>query len=101
MSSPCVHIKVHRPRRAISPRITKGEESASNDRRCCTTPTVHKHSLGNIVSVMTRDDVVYIQHRSSPVKGLSAEHATEGAVVLFADLGDDCVHRPAVEVVVA
>lgn len=64
-------------------------------------PTVHEYRLGDVVSVVTGDDMIHVQHCSSPVQSLSAKHAAESAVVLFADLGDDCVHCPAVEVVVA
>jgi hypothetical protein len=101
VSSPCVHIKVHRPRRAISPRITKRRRKVSASDQQYGDLTIHKHGLSDVIGVMARNDVIHIQHCSSPVEGLPAKHATESAVVLFADLSDDGVHCPAVEVVVA
>jgi len=50
---------------------------------------------------VARNDVGDAEGGGAPVQGLPAEHAAVGAVSLFADLGDDLVHGPAVELVVA
>jgi hypothetical protein len=49
---------------------------------------------------VTGDDVVDGKAGGAAVERLSAEDAAESAVVLAADLADDSVHRPAVELAV-
>lgn len=61
VSSPCVQIRVHRPRRAISPRMTDLDVSKVEIwQSTIGTLTVHKHSLRNIVRIVSRNDVIYI-----------------------------------------
>lgn len=47
---------------------------------------------------MTRYDLVRLQEGGAPVQRLPAENATEGAVVGLADVCDDFIHCPVVEV---
>lgn len=42
---------------------------------------VHDDGLGNVVSVMPRNQLVHPQQLSTPVQGLPAEHTAECAVV--------------------
>lgn len=50
---------------------------------------------------MSGNNVVDGEGRGAAVEGLTAKDAAEGAVVLAADLCDNGVHGPAVQLVVA
>ena len=101
VSSPCVHIDVQRPSRAMSPRMTVASSVSCQSVYGGVAHTVHEYSLRDIVSIVTGDYMVNVQHRSTSIQGLTSEYATERAVVLLPDLGDNGVHSPAVELVVA
>ena len=64
------------------------------------TQDIHKDSLGNVVGVVSRYDLVHSEQSSPAIQSLATENAAEGAVVPAADRGHDAVHRPAVEVLV-
>ncbi len=86
---------VHRPRRAMSPRMTGTWDVNKRVRKMLEEiVTVHQDRLSNIVSVVPCDYVVHIQDCCASVEGLSPKDATEGAVVLLANLSNNCVHRP-------
>ena len=62
--------------------------------------TVHQDCLSDIVCVVASHDVIHIQHRSPSVKCLSSKYAAECAVVFSAYLRHNCVHGPAIQLVV-
>ena len=62
--------------------------------------TVHQHSLCDVIRVVSGDDVLNVQRRSTPVKCLSPEHTTKRTVVLLADLRDDRIHCPSVKLII-
>jgi hypothetical protein len=62
--------------------------------------TVHEDCLGDVICVVARDDVVNAKHRRSAIKGLPSENTTECAVVLSANLRNDGVHSPSVQLIV-
>lgn len=100
VSSPCVHIDVQRPSRAMSPRMTAASSVSCQSVYGGVAHTVHEYGLRDVVSIVTGDYMVDVQHRSTSVQGLTSEYATERAVVLLPDLGDNGVHSPAIELVV-
>ena len=101
VSSPCVQIAVHRPSRAMSPRMTAhGCDlmlvfGGLRDNR-----TVHEHRLGDVVRIVARNDMIHAKRGRATVERLPAEDTTERAVVFLSDGRDDAVHRPSVEFVI-
>src|ERR1700728_3107888 len=102
VSSPSVHINVHRPSRAISPLMTcfKSPENQIATIEMAYRLTVHEHSFCYIICIMPRYDVIYSQRRSASIQRLSTEYTTERAIILLANLRNDGVHCPAVELVI-
>ena len=62
--------------------------------------TVHEDRLCDVICVVARNNVVDAQRRSAPVQSLPPEHATERAVIAFANRLDYAVHSPSVEFIV-
>ena len=58
--------------------------------------TVHQDSFRDIICIMTRHDMIHVQHRSPTIECLSSEHSTKCAVIFPAYLGYDSVHCPSV-----
>lgn len=68
VSSPWVHISVHLPSLAISPRITNESQLDLEYTRIGSTErTIHQDSLSDIICIMTSHDMVYVQHSGASV----------------------------------
>src|ERR1700752_1107191 len=100
VSSPCVQIAVHRPSRAMSPRMTGYDRGGDNelsvgygDKRMegCGR-TVHEDGLCDVVRVVAGHNMIHAEGSSAAIEGLPAEDAAECAVILLSDRGDDAVH---------
>ena len=100
VSSPCVQIAVHRPSRAMSPRMTVHECRVLPHVRARKKRTVHEHRLGDVVCIVARNDVIHAKRGSTAVERLPAEYTTERTVVFLSDGRDDAVHRPSVQFVI-
>lgn len=83
----------------MSPRITKVSENTTQAAGQAQR-TVHEDRFGDVICVMSSDDVVNAKHRRPTIKGLASEDATKCAVILSAHLFHDSVHSPAVEFVI-
>ena len=61
---------------------------------------MYGHSLGDVVCIVARNDVIHAKSGGAAVERLPAEDTTERAVVFLSDGRDDAVHRPSVEFVI-
>ena len=62
--------------------------------------TIHEHRLRNIICIVPGHDVVDIKHGGPAIERLPSEDTAEGTVVLLADLRDNAVHSPSIELIV-
>lgn len=65
VSSPCVHIRVHRPSLAISPLMTISRINRGH--RADLVLTVHQYCLCNVICIVASDNMVDIQACCTPV----------------------------------
>jgi len=59
---------------------------------------VHVHCFSNIVSIVSSQDLISSNFRSSPVKSLSSENPAKGTIICQTNSFDDLIHCPPIQV---
>ena len=57
--------------------------------------TIHQHSFGNIICIVSSDNLIGFHQHGTSIKCLPSKHTTECAIVSKSNFFDNLIHRPA------